>query len=91
MASQSHSAVLIIGKLREAETLQGKGMSLEEVLRRLAIDVETYDKQRKKYEGLRVDQTAQCSGLPTAGFRQHPARAADGLWTITLISLNIHL
>jgi transposase len=42
MDRQKHTAEQIINKLREAEVLQGKGMSMEEVLRQLGVSDATY-------------------------------------------------
>ena len=56
MGKQRHTAEQIIGKLREAEVLTGKGMPMEEVLRLLGISDATYYKWRKEYGGLRVGQ-----------------------------------
>ena len=56
MGRQKHTAEQIIGKLREAEVLQAKGMSMEEVMRQLGVNDATYYKWRKEYGGLRVDQ-----------------------------------
>jgi hypothetical protein len=42
MGRQRHSAEQIIGKLREAEVLQGKGLPMEEILRQLGISDATY-------------------------------------------------
>lgn len=63
MGKQRHTAEQIISKLREAEVLQGKGMSMEEVLRQLAISDATYYKWRKEYGGLRVDQAKRLKEL----------------------------
>jgi putative transposase len=63
MGKQRHTAEQIIGKLREAEVLQGKGMSLEEVLRQLQVRDATYYKWRKEYGGLRVDQAKRLKEL----------------------------
>jgi putative transposase len=63
MGRQKHTAEQIIGKLREAEVLQAKGMSMEEVLRQLAISDATYYKWRKEYGGLRVDQAKRLKEL----------------------------
>ena len=49
MNRQKHTAEQIIGKLREAEVLQAKGMSMEEVMRQLGISDATYYKWRKEY------------------------------------------
>ncbi len=56
MGRQKHTAEEIINKLREAEVLQAKGMSIEEVMRQLGVSDATYYKWRKEYGGLRVDQ-----------------------------------
>lgn len=56
MGRQKHTAEEIISKLREAEVLQAKGMSMEEVMRQLGVSDATYYKWRKEYGGLRVDQ-----------------------------------
>jgi transposase-like protein len=56
MGRQKHTAEQIIAKLREAEVLQAKGMSMEEVMRQLGVSDATYYKWRKEYGGLRVDQ-----------------------------------
>lgn len=56
MSRQRHTAEEIIGKLREAEVLQAKGMAMDEVMRQLGVSDATYYKWRKEYGGLRVDQ-----------------------------------
>jgi putative transposase len=63
MGKQRHTADQIIGKLREAEVLTSKGMSMEEVLRQLGISDATYYKWRKEYGGLRVDQAKRLKDL----------------------------
>jgi len=42
MSGQKHTAEEIINKLRETEVLQAKGMSIEEVMRRLGDSDATY-------------------------------------------------
>jgi transposase-like protein len=56
MNRQQHTAEEIINKLREAEVLQAKGMSIEEVMRQLGVSDATYYGWRKEYGGLRVDK-----------------------------------
>ena len=63
MGRQRHTAEQIIGKLREAEVLQAKGMSIEEVMRQLGVSDATYYKWRKEYGGLRVDQAKRLKEL----------------------------
>jgi putative transposase len=63
MGRQKHTAEEIISKLREAEVLQAKGMSMEETLRQLGVSDATYYKWRKEYGGLRVDQAKRLKEL----------------------------
>jgi transposase-like protein len=63
MGRQRHTAEQIISKLREAEVLQAKGMSIEEVMRQLGVSDATYYKWRKEYGGLRVDQAKRLKEL----------------------------
>lgn len=63
MGRQRHTPEQIIGKLREAEVLQGKGMQMEEILRQLGISDATYYKWRKEYGGLRIDQVKRLKQL----------------------------
>ena len=63
MGRQKHTAEQIISKLREAEVLQSKGMSIEEVMRQLGVSDATYCKWRKEYGGLRVDQAKRLKEL----------------------------
>ncbi len=63
MSRKKHTAEEIINKLREAEVLQAKGMSIEEVMRQLGISDATYYKWRREYGGLRVDQAKRLKEL----------------------------
>ena len=63
MSRQKHTAEEIINKLREAEVLQAKGMSIEEVMRQLGVSDATYYKWRKEYGGLRVNQAKRLKEL----------------------------
>jgi len=63
MGRGRHTAEQIITKLREAEVLQAKGMSIEEVMRQLGVSDATYYKWRKEYGGLRVDQAKRLKEL----------------------------
>jgi len=63
MGRQKHTAEEIIGKLREAEVLQAKGMPMAEVMRQLGVSDATYYKWRKEYGGLRVDQAKRLKEL----------------------------
>lgn len=63
MGRQKYAAEQIISKLREAEVLQAKGISMEEMLRQLGVSDATYYKWRKEYGGLRVDQAKRLKEL----------------------------
>jgi len=63
MGRQKHTAEQVISKLREAEVLQAKGMSMEEMLRQLGVSDATYYKWRKEYGGLRVHQAKRLKEL----------------------------
>ena len=63
MGKQRHTAEQIIGKLREADVLQAKGLSMDEILRQLCISDATYYKWRKEYGGLRIDQAKRLKEL----------------------------
>ena len=63
MGRQRHTPEQVIGKLREAEVLQGKGMQMEEILRQLGVSDATYYKWRKDYGGLRIDQVKRLKQL----------------------------
>lgn len=60
---KKHNAEAIISKLREAEVLQAKGMSILEACRQLEITEQTYYRWRKEYGGLRVDQAKRLKEL----------------------------
>ena len=51
-----HTAEQIIGKPREAELKLAKGTPLAQVCKDLAITEPTYDRCRKEYGGLKLDQ-----------------------------------
>ena len=63
MSRHKHTAEEIINKLREAEVLQAKGMSIEEVMRQLCVSDATYYKWRKEYGGLRINQAKRLKEL----------------------------
>ena len=63
MSKKRHTSEAIIAKLREAEVLQSKGLSMEEIVRQLGISDATFYKWRKEYGGLRVDQAKRFKEL----------------------------
>ena len=60
---KKYSVEQIIGKLREAEVLQGQGEKVEGICRKLGISDVTYYKWRKEYGGLKMDQAKRFKDL----------------------------
>lgn len=56
MSRKKFSAEQIISKLREAEVLQSKGLSIVKICRQIEIKEQTYYKWRKEYGGMRINQ-----------------------------------
>jgi transposase-like protein len=63
MARRRYKAEEIIGHLRQAEVLLGRGKKLEDVLRELGVTGNTYYRWRKEYGGLGVDQARRLKDL----------------------------
>ena len=64
-----HSAEQIVGFLRQADMLLGKGQKVPEVCKQLGISEQTYYRWRKEYGGLRTDQGKRLKGLEKENFR----------------------
>ena len=69
MKGKKYSAEQIVTKLREADVLIGKGMTLGEVCRQLEITDVTYYRWRKEYGGLRVDQAKRLKEIEAENAR----------------------
>lgn len=63
MARKRYTAEQIIGFLRQAEVMVGRGSSMEEVLREIDITANTYYRWRKEYGGLGLDQARRLKDL----------------------------
>ena len=63
MSRRRYSAEQIIGKLREAEVMQTKGLTVPDVCRELGVSEQTYYRWRREYGGLRVDQAKRLKQL----------------------------
>ena len=59
----------IIRKLREAEVLISKGMTIPEASRKLGVTDQTYYRWRKEYGGLRTDQAKRLKVLEKENHR----------------------
>ncbi len=63
MGRKRYTAEQIIGMLREAEVLQGQGVTIGDASRKLGITEQTYYRWRKEYGGMRVDQAKRLKEL----------------------------
>ena len=63
MARKRYTAEQIIGFLRQAEVMVGRGCSMEEVLREIDVTANTYYRWRKEYGGLGMDQARRLKDL----------------------------
>jgi transposase-like protein len=63
MARKHYTPEQIIKKLREAEVLQSKGATVEQICRKLAVSDVTYYRWRKEYGGMQVEQARRLKDL----------------------------
>jgi transposase-like protein len=63
MARKVFKPEQIINKLREAEVLLSKGLTVGEVARKLNVTEQTYYRWRKEYGGMRVEQAKRLQEL----------------------------
>ena len=69
MARKRYTAEQIIGYLRQAEVMVGRGCRIEEVLREIDVTANTYYRWRKEYGGLGMDQARRLKELETENAR----------------------
>jgi transposase-like protein len=63
MARKRYTSEQIIGYLRTAEVMIGRGSSMEEMLREINVTANTYYRWRKEYGGLGLDQARRLKDL----------------------------
>jgi putative transposase len=63
MARKRFAAEEIIHKLREAEVELAQGRKTPEVCKKLGVTEQTYDRWRREYGGLKVDQAKRLKDL----------------------------
>lgn len=63
MAQKRYSAEQIVAKLREAEKLQGQGMTIPMCCKRLGISDQTFYRWRIKYGALKEDEAQRLKAL----------------------------
>ena len=69
MARKRYTTEQIIGHLRQAEVMIGRGCTIEEVLREIDVTANTYYRWRKEYGGLGMDQARRLKELETENAR----------------------
>ena len=69
MPSKRHRPEEIIGKLREAEVVLGRGAMTAEACRRISISEQTYYRWSKEYGGLKTDQARRMKDLEKGNAR----------------------
>ena len=79
MGKKRFTAEQIISKLREAEVLQSSGLSIDEICRQLEIKEQTYNKWRKEYGGMRIDQAKRLKEVELENSRLKKLLAALSL------------
>ena len=63
MKGKKHTPEQIVTKLRQAQIDMGKGATVEEVCRKLAINPQTYYRWKREFGGMELDQLAQLKEL----------------------------
>jgi hypothetical protein len=63
MPARKFSVEQIVAKLREAERLQGQGLSIAQVCKRLQISDQTFFRWRLKYGALKEDEAQRLKAL----------------------------
>jgi len=69
MGRKYFTAEQIIKKLREAEVMQGRGDTVEQICRNLGISDVTYYRWRKEYGGMQVEQARRLKDLEQENVR----------------------
>jgi len=63
MPAKRYSVEQIIAKLREAEKLQGQGLTIVQSCKRIGISDQTYFRWRQKYGALKEDEAQRLKAL----------------------------
>ncbi len=63
MGRKNYTPGQVIKKLREAEVLQSKGETVDQICRKLGVSDVTYYRWRKEYGGMQVEQARRLKDL----------------------------
>jgi len=69
MATKKYSVEQIVAKLREAERLQGQGLTIAQMCKRLGISDQTFFRWRIRYGALKEDEAQRLKALETENAR----------------------
>ena len=69
MAGKRDKPEEIVSKLRQAEVLQGQGMSIADAVRQIGVTQQTYYRWRKQYGGMSRNQLRRLKELETENQR----------------------
>src|ERR671911_1614603 len=69
MASKRYSVEQIVAKLREAERLQGQGLTIAQMCKRLGISDQTFFRWRIRYGALKEDEAQRLKALESENAR----------------------
>jgi transposase-like protein len=88
MPAKRYSVEQIIAKLREAEKLQGQGMSIVQSCKKLGISDQTYFRWRRQYGALKEDEAQRLKALEQENSRLKRIIADQALDIAMLKDLN---
>lgn len=69
MATKKYSVEQIVAKLREAERLQGQGLTIAQMCKRLGISDQTFFRWRIRYGALKEDEAQRLKALESENSR----------------------
>jgi len=88
MKRKRHTPEQVIRKIRDAEKMQAQGTELPEICRRLEISVQTYQRWRKQYQGMAIQDMARLKALEKENQRLKKIVADQALDNDMLRELN---
>lgn len=88
MPARKYSVEQIVAKLREAEKLQGQGLTIAQVCKRLQISDQTFFRWRIKYGALKEDEAQRLKALEQENARLKKLVAEQALEIDLLKDLN---
>ncbi len=88
MKRKRHTPEQVIRKIRDGEKMQAQGIELPEICRRLEISVQTYQRWRKQYQGMAIQDMARLKALEKENQRLKKIVADQALDNDMLRELN---